>query len=84
MEKQEIEQLWQAIKALNIKLDTIVAEKVKTDWITLETLAKLLSLSVQGAYYRLFHTQGVEPEKDFMLVNGKYHIKPSILERLQR
>lgn len=84
MEKTEIEQLWDAIKALNEKLDAIVVEKVKADWITLDTLSKLLKVSVQGAYYRLFHTQGVEPDKDFMLVNGKYHIKPSVVARLQK
>lgn len=84
MNEKEVEQLWAAIKELNTKLDTIVAEKVKTDWITLETLAKLLSLTVQGAYYRLFHTQGVEPEKDFIRINGKYHIKPSVLARMQK
>lgn len=83
MNEKDKQEIWQAIKDLNARFDDIIAEKVKQDWITLETLAKLLSLTVQGAYYRLFHTQGVEPEKDFMMVNGKYHIKPSVVARLQ-
>lgn len=83
MNEKDKQEIWQAIKDLNARFDDIIAEKVKQDWITLETLAKLLSLTVQGAYYRLFHTRGVEPEKDFMMVNGKYHIKPSVVARLQ-
>jgi hypothetical protein len=84
MDDKERKQLWDAIKDLNNRLDSIIAEKVKTDWITLDSLAQILKITVQGAYYRLFHTQGVEPEKDFVMVNGKYHIKPSVVARLQK
>jgi len=80
----DIAEIRNAIATLNLKVDSMIIEKVQRDWVDVETLASILGITVQGVHYRLFNTMGVEPEKDFMRFNGKYYIKPNIIERLKR
>ena len=84
MNKEEISELWGAIKILQNKLDEIICEKAKVEWVTIDTLASMLGMTLQGVHYRLFHTQGIEPEVDFVKINNKYHITPSAIPRLKR
>ena len=81
---QDIAEIRSAIATLNQKIDSMIVEKVERDWVNVETLASILGITVQGVHYRLFNTVGVEPEKDFVRLNGKYYIKPSTIERLKR
>ena len=82
MEHQE--DIWVAIKQLQDKLDALTIKLAKENWISFTTLMKALGLSQTATYYKLFHTQGVEPDVDFIKVGGKYLINPSVIARMQK
>jgi len=81
---EQLAEIRASIKSLSDTLSSLMEAKVERDWVNVETLASILSISVQGVHYRLYHTFGIEPEKDFVRINGKYYIKPSAIERLKR
>lgn len=81
---EQLAEIRASIQDISNTLSSLIEEKVERDWVNVETLASILGITVQGVHYRLYHTYGVEPEKDFVRVNGKYHIKPSAIERLKR
>lgn len=81
---EQLAEIRASIQDINNTLSSLIEEKVERDWVNVETMASILGITVQGVHYRLFNTHGVEPEKDFVRLNGKYYIKPSAIERLKR
>jgi len=84
MNDEQIAHIWDAIKELNARLDDAIDDKAKKEWVGLEDLARIIGMSKAGAHYRLYHTESVEPEKDFRVINGKLLIKPCSIAKLSR
>lgn len=84
MNDEQISHIWDAIKELNTRFDEIIAEKLIRDWLNLDMVANIIGMSRTGTFYRLYHTNSIEPEKDFKVINGKLLIKPSAIAKLSR
>jgi len=84
MNDEQTFHIWKAIQELNARLDDVIDDKAKKEWVDLDTLARIIGMSRTGTHYRLYHTYSIEPENDFRVINGRLLIKPSAIPKLSR
>lgn len=82
-------QILEMLKVITIAQDEILdrmkklENQVNEDYLSVQDAAKMIGCSPQNIYYHLEHNHDIEPEKDWIVRNGKKQIRKNALTKIR-